>query len=265
MTDLTYTVTIDGQPWSPEQLDRIQYERTLHGLHELKRLGVPVLHEGRELSDTDINWLEPAVAERVSLDTRAGLGEERVLEVFADVLADAERRWKEFNEGYVEGDVHTAEIEIEAHGIGFPETMAVLGGAASERDALAVMPEHYIVIGDLATGQRGMETFGMFGEPVYVHGVAGTEVPESMPFAKDPAFPVAVFGRMVLKSDDFPINVGALHQARPTADGFVVKSIFSCPKKAPKAIADGHKLHFAIEIVNSMKVAFAQEARDTVV
>jgi hypothetical protein len=189
---------------------------------------------------------------------RSALGEDRVLELFKDVVADAERRWKGFNEGYVAGDVHTATIEVEVTGVSLQDTVAVIGGAASERDALATMPEHYIIIGNINTGQRGMESFGMFGEPVYVHGVGGTEVPAEMPFEKDPSYPLTICGSMRLKSDDTPINVGACHQFRPGPDGFALKSIFFCPKRAPKAIADGHKLHFAIEITNSAKIAYAK-------
>jgi hypothetical protein len=259
MTQLRISVKIDGQPYTDEQLARYQYERTLHGLHELKALGADVRDGDQELSHIDINWLEPQRAEQISLDVRAALGEQRVLELFKDVLADTDRRWRAFNEGYVEGDVQTATIEVEAVGVGIQETIAVVGGAKNERDALGVMPEHYIVIGDIATGQRGMETFGMFGEPAYVHGIASAEVPAFMPFEKDPAYPITIFGQMLLKSDDFPINVGALHQVRPSADGFSIKSTFSCPRKAPKAIVDGHKLHFAIEITNSIKVAYAQK------
>lgn len=259
MSDLTYTVTIDGLPWHEDHLRRIEYERTLHVLHELKALGVPLRDGDRELSHTDLNWLDPERAQRISLDAREALGEDGFLTVYRDVLADSERRWKEWAADYDPTSVHTAEIVVEAQGIGIQETMSVLGGAADQRDALAVNPEHFIVIGDIETGQRGAETFGMFGEPIYMHGVAHDTVPEGLPVQKDPAFPITLFGEMATKSDDTNFHVGALHQFRPTEDGFVVKSIFVAPGKAPRAIADGHKIHFALEIINSMKVAHARK------
>lgn len=258
MPDLSYTVTIDGLPWREDQLRRIEYERTLHVLHELKALGVPLRDGERELSHLDLNWLDPDRAQQISLDARAALGEEGFLAVYRDVLADSERRWKEWAADHDPADVHTAEIVVEAHGIGFQETMSVLGGAADQRDALSVNPEHYVIIGDIETGQRGAETFGMFGEPIYMHGVAHATVPEGLSVQRDPAFPIAIFGEMATKSDNTNFHVGALHQFRPTEDGFVVKSIFVAPGKAPKAVADGHKVHFALEIVNSMKVAHAK-------
>lgn len=182
------------------------------------------------------------------------MGEARVLEVFQDVLADTDRRWREFNANHVRGDVRLGQTDMEVSGVSIQETVSVLGGAVDERNALAVMPEHYIVIGDIASGQRGMETFGMFGEPTYVHGEAGPDVPAEMPFQRDPSFPLAMFGEFLLR-DNTDIHVGAFHQFRPTAGGFQLRSIFFVPKAAPMAVADGHKLHFAIEISNCAKVA----------
>lgn len=262
MADLQYTVTIDGEEWKEDQLRQVEYDRTLHVLHELKSLGVPIKDGDKELSDIEINWLEPQRAKEISLDTRSAMGEQKMLEVYKDVAADSERRWREWASDYDPANVNTAEIVIEAHGVGFQETMAIIGGAASQRDALATNPEHYIIIGDIESGQRGMETFGMFGEPVYMHGVAHDTLPEGLPFERDKSFPVGIFGEMSFKSDDTNFHVGALHQFRETDDGFVVKSIFVAPGKSPKAIANGHKLHFALEIINSINIAYAKNQED---
>ena len=152
MSDLSYTVIIDKVAYTDEQLARYEYERTLHVLHEIKRLGADVRDGGRGLSHTDINWLEPERAAQICLDIRASLGEEGIAELFADVLADSDRRWKQYNEGYVTGDVHFAEIEIDVTGIGMAETMAVIGGAADQRAALATHPEHFFIVGDITMG-----------------------------------------------------------------------------------------------------------------
>lgn len=257
MAGPTIKITIDGREFDQEVLARFEYDRTLHGLHELKRLGVPILDGEHELSHIDINWLEPERAKQISIDVRAALGEARVLEIFSEVLADTDRRWKAYSHDYVPGQLHTGTIEIEADGVGVAETMAVLGGAEEERAALAVMPEHYIVIGDIASGQRGMEAFGMFGEPAYVHGIAATQPPAELQADTDPTYPMKVYGEMLLRSDDTPLHLGALHQFRPTSTGFALKSTFFCPAAAPAAIAQGHKIHFAIEVSNSIRAAYA--------
>lgn len=259
MTKLTYKVTIDGTPYTQTQMDRYEYERTLHVLHELKGLGVDLRLDGQSLSHSDLNWLAPAVATKVSYTARTALGEKGMLALFKDVETDTERRWKEYNVDYDAAKSHIGTTLTEVNGIGFQETMAIINGSFGSDAALSVHPEHYIIIGDITNGQRGMEAFGMFGEPVYVHGIAGQEIPANMPFEKDPTYPITVYGQFLLKSDDTPIHVGACHEVRPTATGFILKSTFFCPGKAPQAIADGHKLHFAAEIINSARYAYAHQ------
>ena len=39
MDEFKFTVKIDGEEYTPKQLKRIEYERTLHVLHEMKGLG----------------------------------------------------------------------------------------------------------------------------------------------------------------------------------------------------------------------------------
>lgn len=255
MNELKISVKIDGEEYTLKQLKRYQYQRTLHVLHEMKRLGARIQTEGRELSHEDINWLEPEEAERICLDLRDSLSEEEMLKLFEVPEADAERRWKEYNADYDPAKVHVGVTEVSVQGVTMQEAMAIIGGATDERQAKEAFPEHYIVIGDIGSGQRGMETFGMLGEPVYVKGIT-TEHPEELPIEPDASYPVKIAGEMALKRDGTPIHVGAYHMFRPSPDGFDVKSSFFCPGKAPKGVADGHKIHFAIEIVNSSIIAY---------
>lgn len=258
MSELLIDVEIGGDKYSQAQLARIQYERALHVLHEFKYLGAKLYDGEKELSHQDINWLEPARAEQISLDFRTSVGEDGILDLFRDVIEDTDRRWKTFIEGYIDGEVRTGQTDITVSGVSMQETMAGLAGGDSDF-ALSIMPEHYIVIGGITAGQRGMETFGMFGEPSYVHGIASADVPDHFPFKKDPEYPMTLCGEMRLKSDDTPIHVGALHQLKPLDDGFTMRSIFFCPKAVPQAMADGHRLHFAIEICNGIKAAYAKK------
>lgn len=256
MDEFKFTVKIDGEEYTPKQLKRIEYERTLHVLHEMKGLGAEITDGNGTLTHEDINWLAPEEAERVLLDAKMRLSEQEMLDLFRKPEKDAERRWKAYAEDYRPEDALTGTTEVSVRGVTVPETMAILGGAADMRQAVGTFAEHYIVIGDIKSGQRGMEAFGLFGEPVYVHGVAADIVPEGLPVEEDPSYPMTMFGEMLLKSDDTPIHVGAYHRFRPLADGFDVKSTLFCPGKAPRAIAEGHKIHFAIEIVNSAEAAY---------
>lgn len=259
MNELIITVKIDGEKYTEKQLARYQYERTLHALHELKGWGVDVKNNGKSLSHIDINWLEPQVAEAVLLETKLSLGSEKMVEVFQEAISDSERRWREYSRDFKPENCHVGVTEIRVKGVSYAEAAAVIGGASDTARALAAFPEHYIVQGDITKGQQGMEVFGCFGEPVLVHGTAVNYIPAGFPFEKDPDYPVLIFGEMLLLSDDTNIHVGACHMFKPEDDGFAVKSICFCPEKAPKAIADGHKIHFAVEIANSAKIAFANK------
>lgn len=254
--NLTIDVTIAGETYTPRQLARFQYERALHVLHELKDLGADLRDGDHELTHVDINWLEPQRAEEISLDYRSSLGEEGALALYGEVLEDTERRWKQWLEGYEDGAVIWSQTDLSVSGVSVQEALGAIGGG-EEHTQLALMPEHFIVVGDVSEGQRGMETFGMFGEPTYIRGTASEAPPAAFPFAKDPTFLKSMFGEVHLKRDDTNIHLGAFHQFRPTAEGFDMRSIFFCPAAAPQAIADGHTIHFALELTNAIKSAHA--------
>lgn len=57
MNKFTYNCSIDGQDYSLELLAAVRYHRDLHVLHEMKRAGANVVHDGKTLSDDDINLL----------------------------------------------------------------------------------------------------------------------------------------------------------------------------------------------------------------
>lgn len=105
MSELVVEVEIDGDKYSQKQLAHIQYERALHVLHELKYLGAKLYDGDEELSHEDINWLEPARAEKISLDFRTRAGEDGILELFGDVIKNTDRRWKDLLKDYVDGDL----------------------------------------------------------------------------------------------------------------------------------------------------------------
>ncbi|WEV57434.1 hypothetical protein [Ligilactobacillus acidipiscis] len=258
MSDLKIEVTIDGETYTDAQLAQYEYQRDLHVLHELKDLGVRVADGEHELSHQDINWIEPKKAAAISLDIRQNLGADGAYDLFKDVEADTERRWKEYLVDYKPEDSHVGVTKIHVTGVTIPETLPVMGGGHGEKQALSINPEHYIVQGAITNGeqQHGMEVFGMFGEPTYITGEATDEIPAGLPFKKDPHYVKSMFGETLLGSDGTNIHLGAMHEFLPEENGFSMKSTFFCPGKAPQAIADGHKIHFALELTNSMKIAY---------
>lgn len=261
MSTFSFRVTIDGEEYTEKQLARYEHARTLHILHEMQRLGAQFRDGDRVLTHEDLNWLEPEQAAQLLLDKKDSMSEQEMLALFDGPSRDAERRWKEYVRDYDPTQVHLGVTEVVVQGVTIPEAMAILGGAENKRQALGTFPDHLIVIGDIQTGQRGMEVFGLLGEPVYVYGVSSDKIPEGLPIQEDPTYPLRVCGEMLLKRDDTPIHVGACHMFRPAPDGFAIRSTFFCPGKAPAAIAAGHQLHFAMEIVNSARCAYENKTR----
>lgn len=262
MEDLSIDVIIDGDHYSHNQLERLNYERALHVLHEMKRLGAAIVDGGSELSDAQIDWLECADAVRVLLETKQRLGNEGILDLYRDVLADSDARWRLWASDYDPACAHTGVTEIAIRGISMQETVAVLGNASDPTMVYRTFAEHFLGEGAIATGQYIVETFGMLGEPTYVHGVASRgEIPEDIPVEPDSSYAMRLIGETLLASDDTNIHVGAVHEIRPVENGLDFKSTFFCPGKAPASIAEGHKLHFAIELSNSARIAYEAVAK----
>ena len=102
---------------------------------------------------------------------------------------------------------------------------------------------------------RSIECMGSIGEPVCCVPVPSREIPDYVPIKKEADYPICGASEINLKSDGTPMHMGAIHQFKPFDDGFCMKSTFFCPNRAPKAMSEGHKLHFALEIVNDIVFA----------
>lgn len=76
MGEFEIVVTIDGETYTEKQLARFEYYRTLHVLHEMKRLGAEIKYEGKELTDEEINWIDPEKAENILLNLKTGMSEQ---------------------------------------------------------------------------------------------------------------------------------------------------------------------------------------------
>lgn len=206
-----------------------------------------------------MNWLPPEQAKDLLLKTKLDLGVQGIENVLKDVLEGSDRRWKAWvSEPIEQQGVWMSQTEFEFEGVTIQVFQQMMQNAELAW-GLRIMPEHYLFEGAVSSGtQRIMETFGCFGEPTDTVGHFAP-VPDYVPFVRDERYPTSLTGAIFLKSDDIPIYVGAIHELAPTANGFMQKSTFWCPKNAPKAIADGHNLHFAIEIVEGIKDAMKSQ------
>lgn len=256
MTDFQMTITLNGEEYSDAQLHRLKYERALHVLHELKDYGVAIAdQDGNEYSDIDLNWLPIDKALHLLEHVHEELGADKTLQVLKDVFADSAKRWKAFNRRPIEeqgcrlGVTHTT-----VHGLLLQEIQKGLATAQVGDTPYKIMPEHYGVKGSISTGQTIMEAFGCFGEPVKTKGVGSREIPAYTGIQRHEDYPIVLAGETHLADDDFNIHVGAVHEMKPLADGFELNSTFFCPRDAPEEIADGHTIHFALELGEMIKL-----------
>lgn len=256
MTEFSITTTINGQVYTEEQLERLKYERALHVLHEFKRLGVDLKDEdGKVYSDTDLNWLEPQKVMRLLEKTHYTLGNGRTMEVMKPIFEDSARRWHEFNQRPIEEQgCWLGVTHFDIKGLTMPQVQKAMATMQNGMTPFKIMPEHYGVAGEIATGQTIMEAFGCFGEPVCTHGIGSQTIPAYTGAKRHEDYPLVLAGEVHLADNDENIHVGAIHEFKPNSKGLEIISTFFCPKDAPQAIAKGHTIHFALEIGGAMKL-----------
>lgn len=256
MTDFQMQITLNGEEYSDSQLQRLKYERALHVLHELQDAGVKITdQEGHEYSAIDLNWLPAPKALRLLETVHAQLGADKTLQVLKTAFADSAQRWKAFNRRPIEEQGCRLGItKFKVRGVQFKELQKGMATAQDGDTPYKIMPEHYGVKGSITEGQMIMETFGCFGEPVKTTGAGGQKIPAYTGAERHEDYPLILAGETHLADDDFNIHVGAIHEMKPLPDGFDMISTFFCPQDAPKEIADGHTIHFALEIGEMIKL-----------
>lgn len=260
MTEFLMKITCNGTRYTDEQLQRLKYERALHVLHEFYDLGVKLVDpDGKEYSATDLNWLEPQAALKLLEQTHARLGADQTYELMKPIFEDSAKRWLAFNKRPIEEQgCWLGVTKFNVTGLTAEKFQAGLATAQDGDMPFKIMPEHYGVKGSIIEGQTIMEAFGLFGEPVLTKGVGSDQIPTFTGAPRHQDYPLCLAGSVKLATGE-DIHVGAIHECQPTADGFNIISTFFCPKDAPKAVADGHTIHFALEIGEMLKLIAKQK------
>jgi len=254
MSKFTYNCSIDGHDYSLEQLVAVRYHRDLHVLHEMKRAGANVVHDGKTLSDDDINLLGAEEAYAVSVAVRQSYDLDGIRKLFAEQLQASERMWRDMNAASEGLPLQTCVADITITGISFDEFSQNM---ATQRPFLehyaALHPDHYYISKD-GEKLQGIETFGMYGGP---SEMCLAPVPSlSAPIERDETYPFA-FGAVATLVDGTNSNAPAFMQFKPIENGLAVKAGCCFPAKAPKEMVEGHKLHLALEFLGFAKTIAA--------
>ncbi len=254
MRDIQLQCLIDGQSYSARQLDDIQYHRHLHALHEMKRLGATIAHDGKALSHSDIDRLVPEHARNVSIATRQSYGPEGLKELFREQLRQSDQMWKEANDAPDGAPLLPAKVHVTITGVSLEDLYTVVNLDVIHHSYAPMHPDHHFASGDSKRLEH-MEIFGHYGGPTWLFAHPDQTI--SVPVERDADYPKLMAGHTSLASDGTPMNLYAYHQFKPLNNGFSVKQCAVFPPKTPKPIVDGHKLHLAIEIWEAAKLAAA--------
>jgi hypothetical protein len=94
MHELILECLIDGRNYSCESLAKVQHDRQLYVLHEMKCLGATIKHDGKSLSDDDTNLLNAEDARDVCIATRQLYGVDVLRDLFKEQLPASDKMWK---------------------------------------------------------------------------------------------------------------------------------------------------------------------------
>lgn len=252
MRDLELCCSIDGWNYSAKQLDDIQYQRHINGLHALLRLGAVIEKDGERLSHDSIDRLLPENAREVSIATRQAYGPSGLKDIYRDQLLASDRMWRVANDAPADAPLLLAQTDITVTGVSLEELSKVVGLGSIHHAYAALHPDHDFALGDDICLEH-METFGHFGGPTWLYAHPDKSI--SVPVERDETYPMLMAGHTTLASDGMPMNLYAYHQFKPLENGFAIKQCAAFPPKTPLPIVDGHKLHLAIEIWEAAKLA----------
>lgn len=250
MSKFTYNCSIDGQDYSLELLAAVRYHRDLHVLHEMKRAGANVVHDGKTLSDDDINLLGAEEAYAVSVAVRQSYDLDGIRKLFAKQLRASERMWRDMNAASEVLPQQTCVADITITGISFDEFSRNMATQTPFLQHYAALhPDHYYISKD-GEKLQGIETFGMYGGPSEMCLAPVSDL--SVPIGRDETYPFA-FGAVATLVDGTNSNAPAFMQFKPIENGLAVKAGCCFPAKAPKEMVEGHKLHPALEFLGFAK------------
>lgn len=258
MADIKFSFEINGTKWEEEHIKRMEYERNLHMLHQMRRHGIPIERDGKELNDDEIDYLSEEQAWSVSIDTRARYTGEDIRRLYADSLKSSDAMWRKLAFSQ-DRPMEVSRCYMKVTGTTLQNFMGVMHAMQQDiRITLAAHPEHLAgIIKD--THLYGFEPFGMYGTLTFceVKYADIAELGAAIREDKDSEYPVSMAGRTFLADGVTEVN-SPYHQFKPLPGGFEAKLAVYWPENTPKEIVSGHCLHLAMEFYEGVKMMKTQ-------
>ena len=257
-------ITIGEVEWTPEQIERLEYERNLHMLHKLATFGAEVRHEGRVLTDSEIDYLSARDAWHVSIETRLRYRDQDAIDLLRADFKLSDDLWKRLGFS-LDAPMKVSRCNLSVTGLTLQQFMGMMREMqTNDRIGLAAHPEHFLCHVSFDDGKIvGIEPFGMYGTPtlVTVHMRDAAQLGERIQQDVLPDFPISMAGDAYLDDGVTGVNV-PFHQFKPTANGFEARTAVYWPEDTPDEIVDGHSLHLAMEFYEGFMIASGQGMAD---
>ena len=244
---------LNGQTWSGAQLERLEYERNLHILHQLKQHEIEIIDGNKVLDDDDIDYLSMKDAWRISIETRSRYSGEEIAEKYKDSLAKADEMWKRLGFA-LDRPMKISVCTMNVEGMTMQEYLGVVKAMqADEKVGLSAHPEHFMAIVE-EDQVIGIESFGMYGTPTLVNvDVCPPEkLGEYIMKDRREDYPIVMAGFATLTDGKTLVNC-PMHQFKPLPNGFEAIMAVYWPEHTPDEIVDGHCLHLAMEFYEGLR------------
>lgn len=256
MSEITWKIMIDGEEWKKCHIERLEYERNLHILHQLKEHGAVVMLGDKILADDDIDCLTAKEAWKASIETRTRYNGDKLVDMYKHSLEKSNDMWRRLAFSQ-DKPMKVSRCYMEVDGMSLDSYLEMIASLQSnEYNGLASHPEHFTSIASMSNEKLcGIEPFGMYGTPTMceVQFRDINELGAQIQADNDPEYPVNMAGAAFL-IDGTPINA-PYHQFKNTEKGFAVKMAVYWPEHAPDEIIEGHSLHLALEFYEGIKLA----------
>ena len=253
MANINCKFIIDGEEWKPCHIERLEYERNLHILHQMKQHGIEIKDGDKILTHDDIDYLTASEAWRVSNLVRASYSGNEMAKFYSDSFKKSDDMWKELDFKQ-DKPMKVSKCHLSVSGLSMQEFMGIMAKMQRDENILiGAHPEHFTTI-VTETDIVGIEPFGMYGTPtlVKVNMADVSELGDQIQNDRLPDYPIALTGKAYLIDGVTEINV-PLHQLKPTADGFEAALAVYWPEGVPDELVTGHSLHLAMEFYQGLK------------
>lgn len=244
----------DGREISQQEIREVEYSRYQKVFQQFIEKGVAITLHNRKLSESEVLALPLPEAKTALAETKERLGRDAIRDLYAKELAAADEMWKDIAANSREKEnLQAGLVDVEARGITLKQFMVCNQSLARENNLTLpsmMHPEHYSFEAKAGGEQIIIETFGMYGNPTWMHLIPGKDSYRPIPLDHDTT--MSMVGYTHLMSDNTNTKLIGMHQFKDWDEGLRVKLGVFLPEAAPRDMLEGHKWHLAVEFNNAL-------------